>query len=66
MVPLPRFLASAVRAPLPILLKKTRPETGREIAYTFLLYTGLLILLSLPFYVLNWPPGFGWFSWPFG
>jgi protein-S-isoprenylcysteine O-methyltransferase Ste14 len=66
MVPLPRFLASAVRAPLRILLKKTRPETGREIAYTFLLYTGLLILLSLPFYVLNWPPGFGWFSWPFG
>ena len=64
MLPLPRLASSIVTTPTRLLCKKNLPETGREIAYTFLVYTAILTVLSLPFLLLNWPPGLGWYSWP--
>ncbi|MCW4021227.1 MAG: DUF1295 domain-containing protein [Candidatus Bathyarchaeota archaeon] len=66
MLPLPRFISSAITAPLRILLKKQVPETGKEILSVFLVYCLLFVLLSLPFLLLNWPPGHGWNAWPSG
>jgi len=53
-----------VTSPIRLLLKKDRPETGRELVATFAIYAALLILLSLPFVLLDWPPGIGWSDWP--
>ena len=65
MLPLPRFVSSAITLPIRIVLKKSRPETGKEIIATFLVYAVILVLLSLPFVLLNWPPGMGWSEWPY-
>ena len=47
-----------------LVLKKDRPETGKELVATFAVYAALLILLSLPFVLLDWPQGIGWSGWP--
>ena len=64
MLPLPKFVSAVTAAPIRILYKKSIPETGGEIACTFLVYTAILTVLSLPFLLLSWPPGLGWYSWP--
>lgn len=64
MFPIPRFISSVVTAPIRFLFKKKLPENGKEIVYTFAVYTTILLLLSLPFLLLNWPPGYGWAAWP--
>jgi hypothetical protein len=45
-------------------LKKNRPETGKELVATFAVYATLLVLLSSLFVFLDWPPGIGWSDWP--
>ena len=64
MFPLPRFASSVVSAPIRILFKKNQPGNGKELMGTFAVYSVILILLSLPFVLLNWPPGLGWSAWP--
>jgi len=64
MFPIPKFVATAITFPIRLLLKKNRPETGKELLATFAVYATLLILLSLPFVLLDWPPGIGWSDWP--
>jgi len=64
MVPLPKPISSIVKVTNRRLIRKELPETGKEIFCAFLLYLAILVLLSLPFFVLNWPPGYGWNSWP--
>jgi protein-S-isoprenylcysteine O-methyltransferase Ste14 len=64
MFPIPRRLAAAITSPIRLLLKKNRPETGKELLATFAVYATLLILLSLPFVLLDFPPGTGWSGWP--
>ncbi len=64
MFPIPKSAAALVTSPLRLLLKKDRPETGKELLATFAVYATLLILLSLPFVLLDWPPGIGWSDWP--
>lgn len=53
MLPLPRFLAKVITAPNRVLLKKDFPESGREVIYTFVICSTLLILLSLLVQELN-------------
>lgn len=65
MLPLPKFISVAIMAPIRVLLRKDLPESGREIIYTFMVYGVLFMLVSIPFLVLNWPPGYGWAAWPF-
>jgi len=64
MLPIPKFVSSLVTFPVRLLLKKNRPETGKELVATFAIYAVLLILLSLPFVLLDFPPGIGWSGWP--
>jgi len=64
MFPIPSFVATLTTSPIRLLLKKNRPETGKELLVTFAVYAVLLILLSLPFVLLDWPHGIGWSNWP--
>ena len=64
MLPLPKFISSVMTAPIRILFKKNLPENGKEVICTFVVYSVILVLLSLPFLLLNWPPGYGWSTWP--
>lgn len=61
---IPKFVSTVITFPIRLLLKKNRPETGKELLATFAVYATLLILLSLPFVLLDWPQGIGWSGWP--
>ena len=65
MLPLPSTVSSVIKLPIRILFKRDRPENGKEIFLTFLVYAAILVFLSLPFYLLGWPPSLGWTEWPF-
>ena len=58
------LICVAVTAPLRLLLRKDRPENRWELL-TFVVYAAILVSLSLPFVLLDWPPGRGWMDWPF-
>lgn len=64
MIPLPRFFAQAIAAPVRLVLKKDRPETTGDLVWTFVVYLAVIMLLSLPFVLFRWPPGGGWMDWP--
>jgi protein-S-isoprenylcysteine O-methyltransferase Ste14 len=64
LLPMPRVVSMAIAAPLRILLKKDRPENRKELLATIVIYAVILILLSLPFALLNWPSVYGWSDWP--
>lgn len=64
MLPLPRALSRAISAPFRLVLRKERPESGWDLVWTFALYAAAIALLSLPFVVLDWPPGGSWAQWP--
>ena len=61
---IPRFVATLITSPIRLLLKKNQPETGKELVATFAVCATSLILLSLPFVLLDWPRGIGWSAWP--
>jgi protein-S-isoprenylcysteine O-methyltransferase Ste14 len=61
---IPKFVSTAITFPMRLALKKDRPETGKELVATFAVYATLLILLSLPLVLLDWPQGIGWSNWP--
>jgi protein-S-isoprenylcysteine O-methyltransferase Ste14 len=61
---IPKFISTAVTAPMRFALKKDRPETGKELLAAFAVYATILILLSAPFVLLDWPQGIGWSGWP--
>ena len=61
---IPKFISTVITFPMRLLLKKDRPETGKELVATFAVYATLLILLSSPFVLLDFPPGIGWSDWP--
>jgi protein-S-isoprenylcysteine O-methyltransferase Ste14 len=63
--PAPGFINRLMSAPLRFILKKERPETRWDVFWTFFIYLGLIIILSLPFVLLNWPAEGGWSTWPF-
>jgi len=65
MLPLPKFVSSVATSPIRILFKKNLPKSRKEIIYTFAVYSVTLVLLSLPFLLLKWPPYYGWSTWPF-
>jgi len=51
-LPLPKFISSAITAPIRILFKSNLPKNGKEIVSTFAVYITIFILLSLPFLLL--------------
>ncbi len=67
MFPVPKPVVSVATAPVRFLLKKRPPESGKEIAGTFVVLLLIFLALSSPFVLLNWPSGGqGWSLWPFG
>jgi protein-S-isoprenylcysteine O-methyltransferase Ste14 len=64
MVPLPGYLSRAIAAPFRLILRKNLAETRWDLLWTFLIYLVAIMLLSLPFVLLEWPPA-GWMNWPF-
>ena len=64
MIPLPKVISKAITTPTRLLFKKDFPENNKQIISTIAVHTIILIMLSLPFVLLNWPPGLGWFAWP--
>jgi hypothetical protein len=72
LVPLPRVVPRLVAAPMRFVLRKDRPESGRDVLLVFALYCAISIGLSLPFAVFDWPHhgqamlhGFPYDMWPF-
>jgi len=65
MLPLPRLLIQAISAPFKLVLKKDRPACGRDLLWTFIIYLAVIIVLSLPFVLFDWPSGGSWSDWPF-
>jgi protein-S-isoprenylcysteine O-methyltransferase Ste14 len=57
---LPRFVSEVITAPIRLLLKKDRPENGKELLVTFVVYLAILVLLSLPFLLLDIPWHVAW------
>jgi hypothetical protein len=64
MFPLPNPISSFVTIPIRFLFDGDAPKNNREIFYMFISYFGILILFSLPFFLLDYPK-FGWWSWPY-
>jgi len=64
MLPLPRFIQNLAIAPYKIIVNKGITEKG-VVLLLFILYFVILVLLSLPFYLLDYLPGLGWMTWPY-
>jgi len=64
MLPLPRLLSQAITAPFRLIIKKDRPTSGRDLLWTFIIYLGVIVVLSLPFVLFGFPPGGSWSDWP--
>ncbi len=65
LLPVGRFISAAVSAPPRGLFHTNQPQNRSQIAVVLAIYFVLLVLASLPFVLLSWPPLPGWSSWPF-
>lgn len=64
LIPLPKAISNMIYWPVKLIIRKSRPENLRDIACIFIVYFIIMVLSSLPFPLFNWPPGYGWVSWP--
>jgi protein-S-isoprenylcysteine O-methyltransferase Ste14 len=62
--PLPGFVSKGISYPLRLILRKEWPDRRWDLVWTFLICLTVIVLLSLPFLILDWPPGGGWMDWP--
>jgi protein-S-isoprenylcysteine O-methyltransferase Ste14 len=62
--PIPGFFSGVISMPFRQIIQKNKPETRWDLLWTFLVYLAVIMLLSLPFILLDWPPA-GWKQWPF-
>ena len=53
--PVPKVISRIVSAPMRLSIRKRWPATRGDVAIVFVVYAGLLILMSLPFVLLDWP-----------
>jgi protein-S-isoprenylcysteine O-methyltransferase Ste14 len=65
MLPLPKPVSAAIAFPMRVLLRRDRPENGRQVLAVFLAYAAILVLMSLPFVLFKWPSSLGWMMWPY-
>jgi len=64
MIPLPKIISKAITTPTRLLFKKGLPGNNKQIIITLAVHGLMLIIISLPFPLLDWPPGLGWYAWP--
>ena len=48
LVPIPKKLSALIKTPIKALLKKNRPENGKEITFIMAVYVMIFVLLSIP------------------
>lgn len=65
MLPLPGSIRRVIAAPFRLIVRKVKPDNRLDLIWVFVIYLALIMLLSLPFALFNWPPGGGWMDWPF-
>lgn len=65
MLSIPGFISTIISAPTRILFRTNLPQNKIQIVLVLAIYFAFLLLLSLPFVLLHWPPGLGWSAWPF-
>jgi len=65
LLPLPRRVLAVLAAPARLVLGHPHPASGREVLTVIATYTVLLVLLSLPFLLFDWPPRGGWWAYPY-
>jgi protein-S-isoprenylcysteine O-methyltransferase Ste14 len=65
MLPLPGFIQHLISMPFRLILKKDEPENHWDLIWTFVIYLAVIMLVSLPFVLLDWPPSARWMNWPF-
>jgi len=53
MISMPNWFISIILFPMKTVLQKDWPETNKDIVVTLLIYSLLLLILSLPFFVIN-------------
>jgi len=63
-LPIPGFISKIITLPVKLLLGKEQPESGKEVAIIFLVYLGLLILLSILFNAIDFLPRSGIYGFP--
>ena len=65
LLPVPRRLSTVISMPMRLVLGRPWPATGRQVAATIAVYALILIVLSVPFVVFDWPPRIGWWGFPY-
>jgi protein-S-isoprenylcysteine O-methyltransferase Ste14 len=63
LLPLPRAVGRLVAAPLRLVAPDGHPAAGRQILVAAVIYLAVIVILSLPFAALDWPP-LDWWAWP--
>ena len=63
MIPLPRAVARIISLPFRMTLHKDEPTSRWDLLWIFIIYSVVIIFLSLPFAILDWPSR-GWMQWP--
>ena len=64
MYPIPRFISKILTLPLRLLLRKEQPESGKDVAIVFVIYLGIMVLLSLLFNAIDILPRSGLWGFP--
>jgi len=65
LLPLPRALVAILTFPARLVLRGKPPRSGRQVLLILAVYAFILVLLSLPFMLLHWPPRGGWWAYPY-
>ena len=62
--PLPGLLRRIMSVPFRLIRRKDKSTSRWDLIWMFAIYLGIIMLLSLPFMLLDWPST-GWMNWPF-
>jgi protein-S-isoprenylcysteine O-methyltransferase Ste14 len=62
--PIPDLFSKIITLPAKLLIRKEQPENGKEVAVIFMVYLGLLILLSILFNAIDFLPRSGIYGFP--
>jgi len=65
LLPLPRWASTLFAWPARLVLRHQWPRNGREVLTVIATYAVVLVLLSLPFLIFDWPPKGGWWAYPY-
>ena len=62
--PIPHFISKIITLPVKLLLRKEQPESRKDIVLVFIIFLGIMILLSLLFNVIDLLPRSGLWGFP--